>query len=329
MLSNIIRIFSDKSICIEKNLCYFINELQNFITDRKVESMKRIFEYEGEKAVIEGYGRKQEGQQGIHTWFNTQLDGMLPLYIRSVRADKWYHGAYTRRINSFEFSIEFPQRGQFTFTQNGQTYTVGPGEVFFIRKKADSLFRCISSSADKFAVLISGTLLDSILNTLRLDQIDVIPLCDPAAVQRIFDVFFELSREKVPENSRAVNAECYRLLMELSSQTGILTQPPDLRNALEYINQNLSRNLTLTELCRAAGYSSATLTRKFQRSFRKSPMEYFLDRKMEKARELLMNQIYSVKQVAALLNYSSLQYFSSQFSQRFGVSPSKIMRNKS
>ena len=291
--------------------------------------MKRIFEYEGEKAVIEDYGRKQEGRQGIHIWFGAPLDDMFPLYIRSVRADKWYLNAYTRRINSWEFSIEFPQSGEYTFTQDGQTCTVGPGEIFLVRKGADNQIRCKSSYAEKFATLVGGTLLDSILKNLRLDQINVIPLSDPDAVRRSFDFFFELSKNKDSGNFRAANAECYRLLMELSSQTGISTQPPDLRKALQYINQNLSRNLTLTELCHATGYSSATLTRKFQRSFQRSPMEYFLDRKMEKARELLMNQIYSVKQVAALLNYSSLQYFSSQFSRRFGVSPSKIMRNKS
>ena len=197
--------------------------------------MKHIFEYEGKKAVIEGNGRKQEGQQGVHIWYGAPQDSMLPLYIRSVRADIWYSGAYTRRTNSCEFSIEFPQSGELTFTQNGQTHTIGPGEVFFIRKEADNQIRCESSSAEKFAVLVSGTLLDSILKTLRLDQIDVIPLRDPTAVQRCFDVFFELGKTKDPENFRAANAECYKLLMELSSQTGILTQPPDLRDALQYI----------------------------------------------------------------------------------------------
>ena len=92
--------------------------------------MKHIFEYEGKKAVIESNGRKQEGRQGIHLWFGAPPDGMLPLYIRSARADKWYLGAYTRRINSSEFSIEFPQSGEFAFTQDGQIFTVGPGEVF-------------------------------------------------------------------------------------------------------------------------------------------------------------------------------------------------------
>lgn len=288
--------------------------------------MKHIFEYEGKRAVIEGGGRKQDGRQGIHIWFGAPPDGMLPLYIRSARADKWYFPSYTKRINSSEFSIEFPQSGEFAFTQDGQTSTVGPGEVFLIRKESDNQIRCKSGSAEKYAAVIGGTLLDSILKTLRLDQVNVIPLSDPATVRRSFEKFFELSRSMDPENYRDANAECYRLLMELSSQTGISTQPPDLRDALQYINRNLLRNLTLPELCHATGYSSATLTRKFQRSFQKSPMEYFLDRKMEKARELLSHQIYSVKQVAALLNYSSLQYFSSRFSRRFGVPPSRLMK---
>ena len=291
--------------------------------------MKHIFEYEGKKSVIESGGRKEDGRQGIHYWFGAPKEDMFPLYIRSARADKWYLNAYTKRINSSEFSIEFPQSGQYTFTQDGQTCTVGPGEIFLVRKEADNQIRCKSNFAEKFAAVVSGTLLDSILKTLRLDQINVIPLSDPDAVRRSFDIFFELSRNMDLGNFRAANAECYRLLMELSSQTGISTQPPDLRDALQYINRNLSRNLTLPELCHATGYSSATLTRKFQRSFQKSPMEYFLDRKMEKARELLMHQIYSVKQVAALLNYSSLQYFSSQFSHRYGISPSRIMKKKS
>lgn len=288
--------------------------------------MKHILEYAGKKSVIESGGRKQDGRQGIHIWFGAPPDGMLPLYIRSARADKWYFNSFTKRINSSEFSIEFPQSGEFAFTQDGQTFTVGPGEIFLIRKGADNQIRCKSGISEKFAAVIGGSLLESILKTLRLDKVNVIPLSDPAAVRGSFEKFFELSRSMDPENYHNANAECYRLLMELSSQTGISTQPPDLRDALQYINRNLLRNMTLPELCHATGYSSATLTRKFQRSFQKSPMEYFLDRKMEKARELLSHQIYSVKQVAALLNYSSLQYFSSQFSRRFGVPPSRIMK---
>ena len=67
--------------------------------------MKNTFEYEGKKSVMEGGGRKQDGQQGIHIWFGAPPDDMFPLYIRSVRDDKWYFNSFTRRINSFEFSI--------------------------------------------------------------------------------------------------------------------------------------------------------------------------------------------------------------------------------
>ena len=290
--------------------------------------MKHVFLYEGKKAFIESYGKKEIIAPGIHVWFGAPPDAMLPLYIRSVRADKWYYNAETNRQNSHEFSIEFPRNGTYSFKQGDRSYTLNPGDIFLMRKQMDNQIRCESHSAEKFAVLLSGTLLDSILKALRLDETDVIPLLNPTPVLNIFETLFQLSQNKSPENYRAANAECYKLLMELSAQTGILTQPPDLRDALQYINQNLTRNLKLQELCQHTGYSSATLTRKFQRSFNKSPMEFFLERKLEKAKELLSQHTYSVKEVAALLNYSSTQYFSSQFAHYFGVPPSDVLKKK-
>ena len=290
--------------------------------------MKYVFQYEGKKAFIESYGKKEIITPGVHAWFNAPLDAMLPLYIRSVRADKWYYNALTKRENSNEFSIEFPRVGTYSYTQGDRSYTVKPGEILFIRKQMNNKLCCKSNFAEKFAVLLSGTLLDSILKTLRLDQVDVIPLQNPTSVLNIFETIFQLSQNKGQEDFRAANAECYKLLMELSAQTGILAQPPDLREALQYINQKLTCNLKLSELCHHTGYSSATLTRKFQRSFNKSPMEFFLERKLEKARDLLTQHMYSVKEVATLLNYSSTQYFSSQFSRYFGMPPSDFLKKK-
>ena len=290
--------------------------------------MKHVFVYEGKKALLEGYGKKEIIHPGVYPWFGAPADAMLPLYIRSVRADKWYFNATTIRKNSCEFSIELPLSGTYFFSQGDRTYKLSQWEIFLVRKHMDNQIRCESNSAEKFAVLLSGTILDSILKTLRLDETDVIPLLNPEPVLNIFETLFHLSQNTKPENFRTANAECYKLLMELSAQTGILTQPPDLREALQYINQNLTRNLKLQELCQHTGYSSATLTRKFQRSFNKSPMEFFLERKLEKAKELLTQHTYSVKEVAALLNYSSTQYFSSQFAHYFGVPPSDVLKKK-
>ena len=132
--------------------------------------MKYVFLYEGKKALIEGYGKKEIIAPGVHVWFNAPLDAMLPLYIRSVRADKWYYNALTKRENSNEFSIEFPRVGTYSYTQGDRSYTIKPGEILFIRKQMNNKLCCKSNFAEKFAVLLSGTLLDSILKTLRLDH---------------------------------------------------------------------------------------------------------------------------------------------------------------
>ena len=70
--------------------------------------MKHVFQYEGKKALIDGYGKKELIDPGVYTWFGAPADAMLPLYIRAVRADKWYYNACSIRKNSHEFSIEFP-----------------------------------------------------------------------------------------------------------------------------------------------------------------------------------------------------------------------------
>ena len=294
----------------------------------KVNFMKHIFEYQGKKSVIESGGTKIDLQPGVHYWFGAPNEATLPLYVRSIRADKWECNAYIKRINSCEFSLEFPQTGLFSFIQKNHVYKVNPNEIIIMRKQHNNQLKCLSEKGEKWALLLGGTLLEAIVKNLRLDETDVIPLLNPEAVKIIFEKIFELSKNKTQENYLTINAECYKLLLELSNQTGALNQPLDIREALQYINQNLFSNITLADLCKHSGCSSATLSRKFNSYFKKSPIEYFLEKKLEKAKELLTQHVYSVKEVSSLLNYSSPQYFSSLFLKHFGESPSSVRKRK-
>ena len=52
-----------------------------------------------------------------------------------------------------------------------------------------------------------------------------------------------------------------------------------------------------------------------------SPRQHYLYTRMQKAQDLLMNTIKSVKEIAEVLGFESAAYFSKQFKQRMGVSP--------
>ena len=54
---------------------------------------------------------------------------------------------------------------------------------------------------------------------------------------------------------------------------------------------------------------------------------YIIDKKIEKATDMLLYGNYTISQIADLLHYSSIGHFSNQFKKLKGVSPSEFKKN--
>lgn len=50
-------------------------------------------------------------------------------------------------------------------------------------------------------------------------------------------------------------------------------------------------------------------------------MDYFIHRKIDRAKEMIRDGTMNVTEISYFLSYSSLQYFSKQFKQITGMSP--------
>ncbi|MBQ6472119.1 MAG: helix-turn-helix transcriptional regulator [Victivallales bacterium] len=74
-------------------------------------------------------------------------------------------------------------------------------------------------------------------------------------------------------------------------------------------------------MTRHASTSTATLHRLFRKYLKTSPIDYFLNQKLERAKNLLTDNLLTVKEVAGRLHYASSQYFAAESRKRFGVSP--------
>ena len=73
---------------------------------------------------------------------------------------------------------------------------------------------------------------------------------------------------------------------------------------------------------RALARSPASVYRRFARELGTTPIEYHAKLRTERAAEILASGSHSVKEVAAMLGYSSPQYFATEFRKRRGFSPS-------
>lgn len=102
---------------------------------------------------------------------------------------------------------------------------------------------------------------------------------------------------------------------------------PGLAPLLHWIEGNLDRNLTLSDLERASGYSGRALQYAFKRRFGCGPMRWVRQRRLERAREVLLGRASrpSLSQLAGQVGYVNQSAFSRDFRQAFGVTPSALI----
>ncbi len=96
---------------------------------------------------------------------------------------------------------------------------------------------------------------------------------------------------------------------------------------IHYIDENLTRINNLTEIADALHYNYVYISRIFKLKAGKSIYQYFSERKLLLAEQLLKEGTMSITKIAEHLNYSSIYVFSRSFKKYFGVSPS-IYENK-
>ncbi|SFD39514.1 helix-turn-helix domain-containing protein [Flavobacterium phragmitis] len=91
---------------------------------------------------------------------------------------------------------------------------------------------------------------------------------------------------------------------------------------------NLAEIVSLAQAAEACFMSKTKFASMFNTLFKKNYGEYFIQKKMEKAEQLL-KQGLSINSVRTMLGYSNMSYFAKTFKKFYGVAPKTFIRNKS
>jgi AraC-like DNA-binding protein len=94
----------------------------------------------------------------------------------------------------------------------------------------------------------------------------------------------------------------------------------------EYLDENVTRNISLKELGDLVYLSESQVVRIFKRDLGKTPHEYCLERKLEEAEKLLKNTHLMVREIADYLGFCDEHYFSYIFKKKIGKTPLEYRR---
>ncbi len=149
------------------------------------------------------------------------------------------------------------------------------------------------------------------LNSLSLNEAEMkkyyaeIPLFDADKIQSISNIAEMLVKHILLENMLKPNFD------------------ENFQRALNYISENLDRDLTIQNISKSVNLSKSVLYRHFHRYFNCTVSQYIRKKRIEKSVELLTKSELSIEEIAQKVGFASGSYFSKMFKMEKGLSPLK------
>ena len=99
-----------------------------------------------------------------------------------------------------------------------------------------------------------------------------------------------------------------------------------LHEILDYMNEMITEPLTIEEICHKFSISRSSLQTLFRNNLEISPKNYMVQIKLRKSKELIRENKYTISEIAFMLGFSSIHYFSRTFKQHFNLTPSEYAK---
>jgi AraC family transcriptional regulator len=188
-----------------------------------------------------------------------------------------------------------------------------------------------NSSCDRLDVIISP---DVFGDGYKRDVVDRFIFRDPEMQAVCHRLYRELSHNAStnPLYVESLFIEVARLLFERHSTASTTRSMPtpsglargQVRRVLEFIESNLSRQLTLSELARVADLSLHHFARMFKSTIGEAPHQYVLERRVEHAKKMIRGTDDSLVEISLSSGFCSQSHFTATFHRLMGLTPAQF-----
>jgi two-component system response regulator YesN len=116
---------------------------------------------------------------------------------------------------------------------------------------------------------------------------------------------------------------CRKIVVKIEEQSiGVVSQ------AKRYIDTHYTKDISLDDVSREVDISPYYFSKIFKDETGENFIEYVTNIRIEKAKELLEDSDYSMKEICCMIGYSDPNYFSRAFKKNVGVTPTEFKEGR-
>ena len=250
----------------------------------------------------------------------------LPFVARST--GKYHEGRgfsyYREGFDAYCFFMTVSGTGEITY--RGETKRVERGDMVFVSSALPALTRCLSDDWRFCFVNIAGEFCGYYESFWNQGGFTVIRPRDPGHYTELLDRITKELGDPSPMGELTVNLLITRLLTEAieeyyGGEPSLKQYPAWVREAADVLSERCAEELRVSELAARFYMEQSSFTRRFKSHTGKTPKEYQINCRMERAVTLLLGSDLSLSEIAARCGFASHSFFTKTFKRLYGITP--------
>ncbi|ETN96947.1 helix-turn-helix domain-containing protein [Zhouia amylolytica] len=238
-------------------------------------------------------------------------------------------------------SIVYVLNGQKKWITPDNDYLVQADQSIFIRKGA---FKNQQYFEESFCVLMffmkDDFIKNCIENDIRNETTELHKMEHPEVIYRIdvteslrvlYESFFSYLKEPNKTPQKIVELKFREMLMNIclnpknkNIKNVLFTLAQQSEYPIEQImEEQYFYNLNIEEYARLCGKSLSTFKRYFKKAYNTTPSKWLLSKRLNLARELMLNTDFTIQQICYDCGFESDSHFVRSFKSTYGITPNK------
>jgi AraC-like DNA-binding protein len=226
------------------------------------------------------------------------------------------------------FLIHYVLEGEGTFHVDGKMYRVKENQGFLICPNVVTYYEAAKDNPWKYNwVGFYGVKAESYLRAANLTRISpIFSQNKDSSIELYLREMMQCSKLSTANEVR-LQGLLYLFLSKLIETAGEATTKEKnlkelyIKQSIEYIEKNYSRNITISNLAKFIGLNRSYLSALFKTNLNVSPQEFLICYRIRRAEEFLANIELTIGDVARSVGYEDPLTFSKIFRKVNGVSP--------
>lgn len=227
------------------------------------------------------------------------------------------------------YVIHYIIKGQGIYRCENKQYELVENQGFLIPPNKSTFYKANDKNPwEYYWVGFHGSDAKKLLSLINLNEDSLIFTYDKDnKVEEILrNLYF--SSKQYESREYAMLGYLYLFFSKMLSKSQYARKPSEeyIQKAVEYMENNYTYPINVTNIAKHVGIERSYLYRLFQSEFQCSVYDYFLNLRLDKAQHMMINSNISITQIAISHGFTNVSHFSKVFKKKYGMCPNNYKK---